>query len=59
VYEIWKVTLDNENLDEIFIVVSARCNLFGFRKAKWSQVKYRGFYSSIDEARTEIFSRLA
>jgi hypothetical protein len=43
----------------MFIVVSAKCNLFGFRKSKWSQVKYRGFYSSIDEAKNEIFSRLA
>jgi hypothetical protein len=59
VFEIWKVTLNNEDLSEMFIVVSAKCNLFGFRKSKWSQVKYRGFYSSIDEAKNEIFSRLA
>jgi hypothetical protein len=59
VYEIWKLVLNDGKQTEVFIVISAKCNLFGYRKAKWSQVKYRGFYSSIDDAKTEIYTRLA
>lgn len=58
IYEIWKVTLDDENLTEVFMVLSGKCILQGYRKSKWSQVKYRGFYSTVDEAKSAIYTQL-
>ncbi len=58
VYEIWKITLDDEDLSEVFLVLSGKCNLQGYRKAKWSQIKYRGFYSTVDEAKSAIYTQL-
>ena len=58
VYEIWKVILNDETLSEIFMVISAKCTLQGYRKAKWSQVQYRGFYSTVSEARKAIYEQL-
>ena len=59
VYEVWKFTLDNQEYDEVFVVISALCTLAGYKKAKWSDVQYRGFYSTVDEAIDEIYRNLA
>lgn len=58
VYEIWKIVLDNEKYEEVFVVISAICELAGYKKADWSEVKYRGFYSTVDEAVNEIYGHL-
>lgn len=55
-YEIWQVFLDYEetNLDDCYVVISGDCTLEGYKKGKWSNVKYCGFYSSANEAENEI-----
>ena len=58
VYEVWKVVLDDENFTEVYMVISAKCNLQGYRKAKWSKIKYEGFYSTVDEAKQAIYNVL-
>lgn|SRR5574344_142203 len=59
VFEVWKIVLDNKSLDEVFIIISAKCTMAGFRNVKWSDVKYRGFYSTVDEALSTIYSSMA
>ncbi len=59
VYEVWRIFLDNEEYQEVFVVISAICELAGYKKPDWKNVKYRGFYSTVDEAISEIYSRLA
>lgn len=59
IYEVWKIVLDNENLDEVFVVLSAKCQLAGYKQPKWSDVKYRGFYSTVDEAINNIYGQMA
>lgn len=58
VYEVWKVTLDDENMTEVFMVISAKCNLQGYRKSKWSKIKYEGFFSTPEEAKQSIYNNL-
>ena len=58
VYEVWKVVLNNEQYDEVFVVISALCELAGYAKANWSNVEYRGFYSTVDEAINDIYGHL-
>jgi hypothetical protein len=59
VYEVWKVTLNDQKYSEVFIIISAVCELAGYKKAKWSDVRYRGFYSTVDEAIHTIYGKLA
>jgi len=59
VYEVWKFTLNDKEYKEVFVIISAICTLAGYKKAKWSDVQYRGFYSTVDEAIDEIYGRLA
>lgn len=59
VYEVWRITLDNQEYEEVFIILSAVCELAGYKKPTWSDVKYCGFYSTVDEAINEIYARLA
>lgn len=57
VFEIWKVFLQDENPDEledVFVIIEADCNLQGYRKSQWSNIEYKGFYGSIEEAQNEI-----
>jgi len=57
VYEVWEVTFDGDQ-DSTFIVISAKCSLAGYKKADWSQVQYRGFYASEEEAINNIYGYL-
>lgn len=59
VFEVWRIVLDDEELNEVFVVLSAKCKLAGYKQAKWSDVKYRGFYSTVDEAINNIYGQLA
>ena len=59
VYEVWRITLDNQEYEEVFVILSAVCELAGYKKPTWSDVKYCGFYSTVDEAINEIYARLA
>lgn len=56
VYEIWKVFLEEneDELDFVFVIISAECILNGYRNAEWEDVKYEGFYTTIEEAQNEI-----
>jgi hypothetical protein len=56
VCEIWEVFLEYEKtkLDNCYIVIGADYTLEGYKKGKWSNIKYRGFYSSPEEAENEI-----
>ena len=55
VAEIWKVFLDRtEELNNVCVVVTAKYTVSGINKGKWSDVRYRGFYSTEDEAKNEI-----
>jgi hypothetical protein len=56
VYEIWKVYLkeNKDHLDEIFVVLDADYKLQGYRNGKWSNVEYKGFYTTIEEAQNQI-----
>lgn len=59
-YEIWEVFLEYEktDLDQCYVVISGDYTLEGYKKGKWSNIKYCGFYSSPDEAENEINSYL-
>lgn len=56
VYEIWQVFLEKnkDDLDNVFIILSGEATLQGYRNAKWSNIKYEGFYTTIEEAQNEI-----
>jgi hypothetical protein len=56
VYEVWKVYLEEneEELEEVFVIISADCTLQGYRNSKWSNIKYEGLYTTIEEAQNEI-----
>lgn len=56
VYEIWKVYLEEneEELDFVFVIVTAENTMQGYRNGEWSNVEYKGFYTTIEEAQNEI-----
>ena len=56
VYEIWKIFLERNNseLDYVFIVLSANNTLQGYKNGIWSNIRYRGFYTTQEEAINEI-----
>ena len=56
VYEVWKVFLEEneDELDFVFVIISSECILNGYRNAEWENVKYEGFYTTIEEAQNEI-----
>lgn len=56
VFEVWKVFLteNEEELDEVYVIISADYNVEGYKKGKWSNIKYRGFYTTKLEAVNEI-----
>ncbi len=56
VYEIWKVFFE-ENKKEIptaYVVLSADFVAEEYKNGKWENVEYRGFYTTIREAKNEI-----
>jgi len=59
VYEVWRIVLNNDEYEEVFVVLSAICELAGYKHPTWKNVEYRGFYSTVDEAISEIYTRLA
>lgn len=56
VFEIWKVFLtENEmGLDDVFVVISADFKVEGYKNGDWSNIEYRGFYTTQQEATNEI-----
>lgn len=54
--EIWKVYLEEneEKLDFVYIIVTADYTLQGYRNGEWSNIEYRGFYTTVQEAQNEI-----
>jgi hypothetical protein len=56
VYEIWKVFFE-ENLDErnfAYVVISADNISEGYKEGEWSNLRYRGVYSTLEEAKNQI-----
>ena len=60
VYEIWKVFLDRQkdNINEVYVVISGNYIMKGYGKGDWSNIIYRGFYSTEQEAQNEISAYL-
>jgi len=56
VYEVWKIFLENNDsdLDFVFVVLSADNTLQGYKSGIWSNIKYRGFYTTLEESLNEI-----
>ena len=57
VYEVWKVYLvqNNDNdIDHVYVVITADYTLQGYKNGSWSQVQYDGFYTTVEEAQNEI-----
>ena len=55
-YEIWKVFLE-ENEDEIsvaYVALSADFFAKKYKNGKFTNVKFRGFYTTLQEAKNEI-----
>lgn len=59
-YEIWQVFLDYEKtkLNSCYIIISGDYTLQGYKKGDWSNIKYCGFYSLLEEAENEIMGYL-
>ena len=55
-YEIWQVYLEYEktNMNSCYVVISGDYTAHGYKKGTWSNIKYNGFYSLLDEAENEI-----
>lgn len=58
VFEVWRVILDDEQQTDVYMVIAANCTMQGYRKAKWSNVSYKGFYSTVDEAKHYIYTEV-
>lgn len=59
VFEVWKVCLKDEEISEVFLVISGKYTLEGYKNGKWSDIKYRGFYSTSEEAQNNISGYLS
>ena len=59
-YEIWQVFLDYERAkaDSCYIIIRGDYTLQGYKKGEWSNIKYCGFYSLLEEAENEIMGYL-
>lgn len=56
VYNIYEIVL-NENIEDlysIFVVISADNIVKGYNNDEWRNIKYCGFYTTIQEARNQI-----
>lgn len=60
VYEVWKVFLsdNDEELENVFVVISGDFDIEGYRNGEWSNIEYRGFYTTEQEAINEINGHL-
>ncbi len=58
VFEIWKVFLEEneDDLYEIFVIISANAIVDGYKKIDWEKICYEGFYTTIEEAQNQIVS---
>jgi len=45
-------------MDNCYIVINGDYVLDGYKKGKWSNIKYCGFYSTPEEAENEISGHL-
>ncbi len=54
VYEIWKVFLKDKKRKFAYVVVGADFMAEKYRKGVWSNVEYKGCYTTIQEAENEI-----
>ena len=61
VYEIWKVYLERneEKLNEVYVVVTGDYTLQGYRNGCWSNIQYKGFYTTLEEAQNNISGYLS
>ncbi len=59
-YEIWKVFLeyDKTKQEDCFVILSGDYTLQGYKNGVWSNVKYCGFHSLLEEAENEIMGYL-
>lgn len=55
VFEIWKIFLEEneDEIDEAYVVIGAEYSIDGYKGGKWKDVKYRGFYNTVQEAVNE------
>ncbi len=57
-YEIWKVNLENDKnsdeLDHVYVIIKGDYTLQGYKNGKWSNIKYMGFYTTVEEAQYHI-----
>ena len=58
VFEIWKVFLEEneDDLNEIFVIISANAIVDGYKKINWEKIYYEGFYTTVEEAQNQITS---
>lgn len=56
VYEVWKVFLEEseDHPDEVYVVIDGDYTQEGYGNGTWSDVEYRGFYTTLNEAQNEI-----
>lgn len=56
VFEVWKVFVDQEKgqTNEAYVVLSADYITQGYQKGDWENVEYRGFYTTLEEAKNEV-----
>lgn len=56
VYEVWKVFLEDneEELEDVFVVISGDFDVEGYKNGEWTNIEYRGFYTTEQEAINEI-----
>lgn len=56
VHEVWEVILDVDEfeLQQAFVVISAKYKSYGYEGGDWSDVTYEGFYTTLEEAENEI-----
>ena len=58
VFEIWKVFLEEneDDINEIFVIISANAIVDGYKKINWEKIYYEGFYTTVEEAQNQITS---
>lgn len=56
VYEIWKLYLKpmTNEPNEAYVIISANYNIHGYGLGEWDGLRYRGFYTTLQEAENEI-----
>lgn len=56
VYEIWQVFLDRNNSDIecVYVIITGDNTSEGYKNGDWSNIEYKGFYTTPEEALNEI-----